>query len=171
MMVPMIEAYVDGRPISRSSSSLISVASVNLAGGLVSWPAALTDAAVSVSPPRRGDGVVGEPAEEGGFGGGLQGEDGAAMFPDAVTARGLAHLRELAQVVETGARAVLLFVVSRADASRFEPADHIDPAFGAALRTVVDAGVEPLAYTTTVRPDRFELRERIPVALPARASR
>ena len=46
----MIEAYVEGRPISRSSSSLISVASVNRDGGLVSWPSADSEAAVTRSP-------------------------------------------------------------------------------------------------------------------------
>ena len=41
----MIEAYVEGRPISRSSSSLTRVASVNLDGGFVSWPTARSAAA------------------------------------------------------------------------------------------------------------------------------
>ena len=49
----MIEAYVDGRPISRFSSSLISDASVNRAGGLVSWPPALSAAALTASPSAR----------------------------------------------------------------------------------------------------------------------
>ena len=34
----MIEAYVDGRPIPRSSSVLTRLASVYRAGGLVAWP-------------------------------------------------------------------------------------------------------------------------------------
>ncbi len=38
----MIDAYVEGRPMSRSSSSLTSVASVYRAGGLVEWPSAAT---------------------------------------------------------------------------------------------------------------------------------
>ena len=34
----MIEAYVDGRPMPRSSSAFTSVASVYRGGGVVEWP-------------------------------------------------------------------------------------------------------------------------------------
>ena len=54
-----------------------------------------------------------------------------ARFPDAVTARGRRHADALAELRREGARAVLLFVVQRADCGSVEPADDIDPAYGA----------------------------------------
>ena len=92
-------------------------------------------------------------------------EDGVAMFPDAVTARGRKHLEELTKLVAAGDRAVIFFFVSRADCESFAPADEIDPAYGAALREAVAAGVEALAYTTVVAPEELRLGRRLPVAL------
>lgn len=92
-------------------------------------------------------------------------ERGAAKFPDAVTARGLKHLRELERVVRNGERAVIFFFVARADARRFEPADAIDPAYCRALREVIAAGVEALAYSAHVRPERIELHRALEVGL------
>lgn len=91
--------------------------------------------------------------------------EGLARFPDAVTERGRKHLEELALMVEEGHRAVIFFCVSRGDVQRFAPADEIDPTYGETLRRVVEAGVEPLAYSTRVLPDRFELGERLEVVL------
>ena len=86
-----------------------------------------------------------------------------ALFPDAVTERGLKHLGELERVVRGGQRAVQFFLVSRSGVSRFAPADDIDPAYGEALRRAEGAGVEVLAYTSRVRPDRIDVHRRIPV--------
>jgi sugar fermentation stimulation protein A len=88
-----------------------------------------------------------------------------ALFPDAVTERGRKHLGELAAMVREGHRAVQFFFVSRAGVSRFAPADEIDPAYGAALREAAAGGVELLAYSARVRPDRLEIHRRIPVTL------
>jgi sugar fermentation stimulation protein A len=88
-----------------------------------------------------------------------------AMFPDAVTARGLKHLGELARMVAEGHRAVQLFFVSRSDVRRFVPADAIDPAYGAELRAAARAGVEVLAYTARVRPSSLAILRRLPVEL------
>lgn len=70
-------------------------------------------------------------------------EDGTAMFPDAVTERGRRHLEELTRLKTVGSvQAAVLFVVQRADAQRFRPADHIDSAFAAALREAKARGVK-----------------------------
>ncbi len=87
------------------------------------------------------------------------------LFPDAVTERGRKHLVELADMVAEGHRSVMLFIVSRNDVSSFAPASEIDPQYAATLREVTDKGVETLAYSTEVQPDRFELGKKLRVIL------
>ena len=89
-------------------------------------------------------------------------EGETALFPDAVTERGLKHLEELTRVVEKGDRAAMLFVVQRPDGRVFRPADRIDPAYGAALRRASAAGVEVLVYRAVVSPERIRWGEEVP---------
>ncbi|MEM7243906.1 MAG: DNA/RNA nuclease SfsA [Acidobacteriota bacterium] len=85
-----------------------------------------------------------------------------ALFPDAVTARGLRHLEELIALVASGRRAVLLLIVNRSDCSRFAPAADVDPDYAAGLRRAVDAGVELLVQATRPRRDGITLGEPLP---------
>ncbi|MDR2339928.1 MAG: DNA/RNA nuclease SfsA [Deltaproteobacteria bacterium] len=73
-------------------------------------------------------------------------EGGIALFPDAPSLRAAKHMGELAGIAESGDRAMVLIVVARGDASKFAPADHIDPAFGRALRDAMGRGVELRAF-------------------------
>ena len=88
-----------------------------------------------------------------------------ARFPDAVTERGLKHLMELRDMVREGHRAVIFFCVSRSDVTTFAPADDIDPAYGKALREVVAQGVDAMAWSTHVEPDRFSLLKPLAIEL------
>ncbi|MDO3721803.1 DNA/RNA nuclease SfsA [Marinobacter sp. chi1] len=98
-------------------------------------------------------------------------EGGKGYFPDAVTTRGQKHLRELMVQVEQGDRAVLLFVVNHTGVETVQPADHIDPAYGALLREAIEAGVEVLAYRAELADERGEpsgslaLVEAVPVSV------
>ena len=90
-------------------------------------------------------------------------QDHTARFPDAVTARGVRHLEELVRVVAAGDRGVLLFHVGRGDAEAVEPADDVDPAYGAALRGAMARGVEVYAWRADVTSEGVTLERALPV--------
>lgn len=93
------------------------------------------------------------------------GEQGIAYFPDAVTERGRKHLRELAAMVAQGHRGVLVFCVQLTGVSEVRPADHIDPAYGEALRAAVTDGVEVYAWQAELTPEEVRLVRSLPVVL------
>lgn len=80
-----------------------------------------------------------------------------AEFPDSVTARGARHLAELARQVESGARAVMLYLVQRPDARSFSLAADIDPAYATAFAAARKAGVEALCYRCDISPEEIAL--------------
>ncbi|MCK5639300.1 MAG: DNA/RNA nuclease SfsA [Gammaproteobacteria bacterium] len=92
---------------------------------------------------------------------------GMAFFPDAVSARGTKHLRELMAMVDAGYRAVLIFSVQRADVNAVRPADEIDPLYGKTLREALANGVEVIAYGARISPDDISLERSLPVLCPA----
>ena len=92
-------------------------------------------------------------------------ENGLALFPDSVTLRGQKHLLELMDVVRSGERGVIFYVVQRGDCAVMAPADRIDPRYGALLREAASSGVEALVYRAEVSPGGVSLVERIPVQL------
>lgn len=91
--------------------------------------------------------------------------DGIGCFPDAVTARGRRHVKELAAAVDEGYRAAVLFCVQRNDAVAVRPHDESDPDFGLALRQAVRRGVEVYAYACSVEPGQIKIVHSLPVHL------
>ncbi len=92
-------------------------------------------------------------------------EDGIAYFPDAVTARGLKHLKDLQAEVRKGHRAVIFTLIHRMDAHAFQPADAIDPAYGRELRRAAKNGVEIMAWDVEINPRYVRLRRPLPCRL------
>lgn len=86
----------------------------------------------------------------------------SAAFPDAVTARGAKHLGELAEVVRSGHRAILLYLVQREDCGDFVLAEKIDPAYAEAMRTAREAGVETVCFTCRVGTAAIEMDRPLP---------
>lgn len=78
-------------------------------------------------------------------------ENGVGMFPDAKTVRGQKHLRELAQISVTGARAVIFFAVLHTGIRQFEVARHIDPQYGKWFDFARENGVEALIYRMDIQ--------------------
>lgn len=88
---------------------------------------------------------------------------GLAEFPDSVTARGAKHLAELADMVKQGHRAVMMFLIQRADATRITLARDIDPIYGEAFDRAIAVGVEVLAYRCKLSPDGIAVDKKVPV--------
>lgn len=86
-----------------------------------------------------------------------------AAFPDAVTARGAKHLRELATLAGEGVRAVQLYAVNLSGIEGVRAAVEIDPAYARLLAEARQAGVEVLAYGAELSPAGLQLVRRLPV--------
>jgi len=89
-------------------------------------------------------------------------EDGVALFPDAVTARGTRHLQELMRAVREGHEAAVLFVLQRSDASRVVAARSIDPLFSDTLARAEAMGVRVLARRCSVTWEGIQLGGEVP---------
>jgi sugar fermentation stimulation protein A len=92
--------------------------------------------------------------------------DHVAYFPDAVTTRGLKHLKDLQKEVRLGHRACMFYLVQRMDASRFRPADHIDPAYGRELRKALQRDVEMMVYDVLLDLNGIRLNRSLPFEIP-----
>jgi sugar fermentation stimulation protein A len=91
--------------------------------------------------------------------------NGVGRFPDAVTARGDRHLRQLMEAVHLGIRAIVIFVVQRPDAEAFGPDWEADPTFSATLTEAAAAGVEIYARKCQVSLHQVQLDAPIPLAM------
>ncbi len=92
-------------------------------------------------------------------------ENNTAFFPDAVTARGAKHLFELANMVKSGHRAAMFYLVQRADADLFRPAEHIDRKYSQTLRIAHKTGVEILVYRAKINPEEIIIDRSLPFEL------
>ena len=92
-------------------------------------------------------------------------EDGVALFPDAVTARGQKHIDELVELMDKGHTAEFMFTVQREDCETFTPADEIDPVYGEKLRAAAEKGLEVSAYRCTLNESGVEIIEPVAVML------
>lgn len=90
-------------------------------------------------------------------------EGSTALFPDAVSERAKRHLETLAERVREGDRAVLLYIVQRADCLRVKSAVEIDPEYAEALGEAARSGVEIRAVRARVRATEIRLERTLPV--------
>ena len=95
----------------------------------------------------------------------LRRSPGLAEFPDSVTARGAKHLVELGDMVESGARAAMVYLVQRNDCETFKIAADIDPNYDKALGLALERGVEALCYACEVAPEGIEVVRALPVEI------
>jgi sugar fermentation stimulation protein A len=90
---------------------------------------------------------------------------GVAEFPDSVTARGAKHLSEMTDMVAAGHRAIMVYLIQRADAKRIGFAEDIDPGYVAALRQAMLRGVEAIALRCRLTPEEIVVDRSVPVKL------
>ena len=97
----------------------------------------------------------------------LSRKPGLAEFPDAVTARGARHLRELARIAQEGTgRAAMIYMCQRTDAERCALAADIDPAYIGEWKKAKAAGVRMHALACHVSPEEIVVTHAIPVVEP-----
>ncbi|GAB2886149.1 DNA/RNA nuclease SfsA [Microbulbifer echini] len=88
-------------------------------------------------------------------------EGARGYFPDAVSARGAKHLRELQKLAEGGVRAVLFYCVQHSAIESVQAAREIDPAYAEALDKAVSAGVQVLAYKAQISASEIVLTKAL----------
>jgi len=88
-----------------------------------------------------------------------------ARFPDAITTRGLKHLKTLVEVKKAGMRAVMLYIVQRTDVTIFAAAKEIDPDYAKMLTIASIEGVEIIVMQARVTPEKIELLKLLPVEM------
>lgn len=91
--------------------------------------------------------------------------EGVAMFPDAPTERGLKHVRELAECINEGYEAYVLFVIQMKGMHLFRPNNATHPQFGEALAEAQRRGVNIAAYDCIVEPDSMTIDSSVDVLL------
>lgn len=89
---------------------------------------------------------------------------GLAEFPDSVTARGAKHLDELANMVDQGHRAVMIYLIQMA-ANAFTLAADIDAKYAHAFEQGRQRGVEALAVSCLVTPQSITPHRLVPIRL------
>lgn len=88
-----------------------------------------------------------------------------ALFPDAVSSRGLKHLNTLVNIKQNGHRAVMLYVIQRMDVVLFGAAKKIDPVYADKLTEAFESGVEIIPVQAIVSPDEIFLGKTLPFVL------
>lgn len=86
--------------------------------------------------------------------------DGVALFPDAVTERGLKHLEEMRKLCESGKTCEMVYVIQRTDCTKFGIADDIDPEYLKGLQRAIKAGLKVSAYPVKFDHDRVVLNAK-----------
>tara|TARA_R110002020_G_scaffold34066_4_gene103389 strand:+ start:4915 stop:5637 length:723 start_codon:yes stop_codon:yes gene_type:complete len=88
---------------------------------------------------------------------------GLAEFPDSVTSRGAKHLEELGDMVEAGHRAIMVYLIQRADVDRFSLCRDLDPVYAAAFDRAMKRGVEACAIRCKITSDEIRAESLVAV--------
>lgn len=87
--------------------------------------------------------------------------EGVGAFPDAPTARGLKHVKELIELGQSGYQVYLLFIVQLADIGLATIHRDMQPALAETIAEGQKMGLQVLAYTCQVTPETIEVDQEI----------
>jgi sugar fermentation stimulation protein A len=88
---------------------------------------------------------------------------GLAEFPDSVTERGVKHLAELSDMVAAGRRAVMVYLIQRADVTKLAFARDIDTTYADAFIAAKAAGVEAIALRCALDEHGIHVETTVPI--------
>ena len=91
----------------------------------------------------------------------LSRKKGIAEFPDAVTSRGLKHIKELLKAKKKKFEIYLLFVIQRDDCETFELAKDLDPEYCDFLEKAVKKKLNVLCYDCKFSTKGIKLNRKI----------
>ena len=86
-----------------------------------------------------------------------------AEFPDAVTSRGLKHLKELENAIKKGYESYLLYLVQREDCIQFKIAKDIDPLYYQGFLQAKKNGVKFLSYSCKISEKEIYIHKPIKI--------
>ena len=86
---------------------------------------------------------------------------GIAEFPDAVTSRGLKHIKELLKAKKNGYEIYLFYVIQRDDCNIFRLANDIDPEYCEFLKKAVKRNLNILCYDCKFSSKGIKLNRKI----------
>lgn len=92
-------------------------------------------------------------------------KDGIVFFPDAPTERGIKHVRGLADCIDDGYGAYLIFVIQMSDIDYLSAEGSLHPEFWDAVEQAEAKGVKVLAYDCLVEEDSITLRRPVRIQL------
>ncbi len=91
----------------------------------------------------------------------LSRKKGVAEFPDAITSRGLKHIKELLKAEKKGFEIYFIYVIQREDCIKFELASDIDPEYCELLNKSVKKNLNVLCYDCKFSSKGIKLNQRI----------
>ena len=91
----------------------------------------------------------------------LSRKKGIAEFPDAITSRGLKHIKELIKASEKGYKIYILYLIQRNDCKSFKIADDIDPEYSDSLSKAVKKNLNILCFDCKFSPKGIKLNHKV----------
>ena len=95
----------------------------------------------------------------------LSREKKKAEFPDAITSRGLKHIKELMNAYKRGYKIFILYLVQREDCNSFSIAKDIDADYAKALKTAVKNNLNLLCYDCKFSSKGIKLNKKIKIKI------
>jgi sugar fermentation stimulation protein A len=91
----------------------------------------------------------------------LSRKKGVAEFPDAVTSRGLKHIKELINANKKGYKIYLLYLIQRNDCKSFNIAKDIDPEYSDLLSKAIKKRLNVLCFDCKFSPKGIKLNQKV----------